>query len=226
MVSWTVVERRLLAALSVTSAVIVGSIFITGIYYFSSLHIDEVSPSTFAGLIIFLVSCILVIGLSLYCAWIYDRLHRTFLVTLVLVFSGGLAILSYSIYHMNTSVFEFIEVVWDDIDSPGVRALEQLFQCDGFDPDPPEIEALNYTSNCATIIRSFIDAKTRTVAIVCGVFFALSAVAAVFACYLVCRNQSSTAAFPIETGHELSDLQGHASLHEGLNADGEKQSMF
>jgi energy-coupling factor transporter transmembrane protein EcfT len=227
MVSWIAVERRLLAIVSVASAVIVAAIFVTGIYYFKSLHIDQAAPSTYAGIIIFLVACVLVIGLSLYCIWVYDRLHRTFLLTVTLVFSIGLAVLSYSIYHMNTSLFEFVEVVWDELDGRKVRELEESFHCEGFDPNPPELEPPNSSSNCAIVIKNFINEKTQSVAIICGILFAPCAIAAIFACYLACKKQSSGAGFPIETGRELSDLQGtHPSLHEGLNADEENPSLF
>jgi hypothetical protein len=219
-------ERPVLALFALTSTCIVASIFITGICYFQKLHITQTGRSTFSGCIIFVVACFLVIGLSIYCAWIYDRIHYRFLLTAGILFSIGIGILAYSVFHMNTTVLSFVEAVWDDVGNEGTEALEKWFGCVGFDVSSLDAGAGNSTVDCAVVIKEFINKKTKLVATVLGGLFVPYLVFSVYLCYYAVKRAPGQ-------GFDAEGTTGLVDLHEELigdraagGEDGQTKTLF
>jgi hypothetical protein len=213
MVSLVLLERRLLTGITLTAPIILASVFLAGIGCFHTVRITEVASSTYSGLIIFVVTCFLAIGFAAYCAWIYERLHYRFLITLVVVLAAGLGFLSLTAFNMNDTVFAYVESVWDQIDSDDTDALEKQFSCNGFDADPPDQSVFNVTANCAVVLRSYIGGKATAIAVTLLVFFIIYTLLGSFWAYLACRK--SGVVFEIEPGKEMPDLG------QGLMASGD-----
>jgi hypothetical protein len=178
------VARVVLPLIAISASAALSAIFSVVVYFFCTLQIDNVATTTFAGIVIFLIGWVLVFGISLYCAAVYDKLHRMFL--LIIIVTGGLSlgILAYSILTLADALFSCVHALWRENSEVLIRNLEELFECTGFQVTPPDP---GEPTTCADTIRGYIDAKTRELGRAFGICAIVYCVIAVGCVYLACK---------------------------------------
>jgi hypothetical protein len=176
----------LLPLVAISVSAILSSVFSVGVYFFCRLEIDSVAGTTFAGIVIFLMSWLLVLGISLYCTVRYSRFHRTLLLIIIIAGCFGLGIFAYSIATISDELFSCVHTLWQASDEESIENLRQLFECSGFSLKPPEP---GEPPTCADTIRDYIDTKTRELGTafgICSIVYSLFGIGCI---YLSCKIQ-------------------------------------
>jgi hypothetical protein len=208
-----IIARIFLPFVAISSSLIVTAIFSVAVYFFRTLQIDSIAGTTFGGIIVFLVAWILVVGIALYCTIIYEKLHRMFL--LIVIISGclGLGILSYTVLGISGALLDCVNVLFQGSHENAIENLERLFECEGFSIGDEGEET------CAQTIKRWLDSSGKQLGTGFGISAIVYAVFAVGCVWLSCkiREMEVVGKEPREFG-----VGGEQSkqLKEGLNPGG------
>jgi hypothetical protein len=211
------IARILLPIVAISASLGVTAIFSLGVHFFLTLQITLVAGTTFSGLIVFLVGWILVVGVSLYCTIVYDKLHRMFL--LIVIVSGclGLGILSYVMLGIADVLFDCVQTLWRDSEEKAVENLQRLFECEGFKLTPA---GNSEDQTCADVIQSYLNRTTRQL----GTAFGISALVYLLlgsgCVYITCKLKDEPDEQKKLAGFRESGSGRGLHLADGLNPGG------
>jgi hypothetical protein len=184
----TIIYRVLLPFVAIGLAIVVTVIFGFSVHHFDKLNVKTIASTSYAGLVMFLVACLLVVCITVYCSIVFDKVHRVFLMVVALTYCLALGGLTLFLFHATDTMLEYVQALWDDDRESLTAELEQAFECQGFDFDAIEV---NSTASCATVIRQWVDARTRELGKVVGICWCILVALTLPVCVLSCRKDES-----------------------------------
>jgi hypothetical protein len=183
-----ILYRVLLPFVGTGLAVTVTVIFAFAIHDFDKLHLKAVAGTSYAGLVMFLVACLLVVCITIFCSIVFDKVHRVFLMVVTLSFCVALGGLTLFLFNVTDTIFGYVEELWDEDMEALTSQLEQMFNCEGFNFQAIDT---NDTTNCATVIRRWVDEKTKGFGKVVEICWCVLVAGTLSVCILSCRKDES-----------------------------------
>jgi hypothetical protein len=178
--------RILSPIVSFSSSLVQIVLFSIGIYFFHALQIDSVANMTYAGIIIFLIAWVCVVILCVYCTVIYDRLHRTLLLMVMISNSVLLGIFSYSMLNLSEQLLACVHALWKEYHLNSIERLQTKFACVGFrateNDDMP---------TCADTIRSYLNTYTQMLGTIFGISAIVFAFLSLTCICITCKRKES-----------------------------------
>jgi hypothetical protein len=152
------------------------------------LQIASAAGTTYVGLVMFLVGCLVVLCLTVYCGIVFDRVHRVFLTAVAVAYCAGLAVLALGLSTFNNITVTYVEELWNTNDGRKTTVLEDLFECSGFYED---VVAFNDAAGCASAIGAWVGARTKLLSTAFGAMFGVWLIAGIAACILACKRSGN-----------------------------------
>ena len=211
-------QRKVLPCFAVLVSLFVTCIFIAGIVIFKKFRVDSVARSTFIALILFCVSCVIIVGLCVYCTVVYGRIHRLFLLAVTLVFTLAVGVLAFAVFSYTDVILEWAGTLWAYEDASAAEALEEWFGCKGW-----STETNNTT--CESVIKDFLDKNSKKVSTAIGFLFLVFLFCTFFGFYIVCNSTWNTQ--QMQHTERIDDLSFRSDIDTQLNPEGgEKELIF
>lgn len=174
------------------------------------LKVNTVASNSYVSLILFVVSCLLVFGASIYCAISYGVFQRKMLVIFIAVFTLVIGVLAFAVFNYKDNVYEYAGSLWESDDNQAATEIEKFMECSEWDVDS------NVSTNCAVVLRQFLDTNANKAAIALGILFIIFLLAMFFSLYLVYNKRG-------ESVEEVGDVELDAEKIDSMNGDLEAQ---
>ncbi|OHT15134.1 hypothetical protein TRFO_42705 [Tritrichomonas foetus] len=207
-------EKKVVGAVTLLSILIVGAISACGLALFIQLHLKSISNSLFYSLITFLVVIVVILFVCIYCLISYGRLHRMFLLAMIVIFITIIGCLAFGVFTFRDDILLTIGALWDSENKDAAASLEKMFDCKGFDSDD-----LNGT--CAGPIKEFLDKNTKILSMVLGSLFIVLFLAMFFVFYISCRtgtiNTEPDAEYNQPKIQQLEDIETPLNIDDNVD---------
>lgn len=217
-------ERKILPVIALGAVIIVTAIFSAGAYYMQKLKVNKVAENSYAALVIFVVSCLLVIGLVIYCVIAYGVLQRKLLVIIIAVFTLVIGVLAFAVFNYKENIYNYAGSLWEGDNTDAAKEIEKMMECTGWD------EESNATTNCAVAVKEFLDVNANKAAVALGIFFVIFMLAMFFSLWLVYNKREGENLG--DSPAELTDIEAdkidsmNGDLDAQLNPEGEGDSQL
>lgn len=202
-------RKRFISLTTLSSILIVEIFAFLGLYALFCLQIKYVYKRIYIITIIFILINIIIFIVCLFCIRSYQNIHRTFLVSIIIIYTVTMTFLSYFIYTFRDDFLEATGVIWEKGIQKSIDAIESRFNCKGFDKAKPD-------STCYDPINQFLQNRSKVYSVSLGLLSVLFIVLTFASMYFAYKSRHADAAEPTIMSMTTKDLN---DIKEPLNLD-------
>lgn len=154
--------RKKFISITALSSIIFVEIFaLLGLYALYCLQIQAVYNRIFVITIVFILVNIVIFVVCLFCIKSYQNIHRTFLLSIIVIYTITMTCISYFIYAFRDDFLDATSLIWEKEIQNSINAIESRFNCQGFDKSKPNL-------TCYDKLKQFLQSRSKIYSLFLG----------------------------------------------------------